>query len=120
MNSQHLFYIRKVRIQQKSTCPRSLTKASGLTYTKVYHSMRKNISSVKSSATWSAFSRENSIVLIVFGAFGVTTWHQGFHLGYVGGNVYFCILFNHEIFEGKTSIRFYVITCIIGSAVAQW
>ena len=89
MNSQHLFYIRKVRIQQKSTCPRSLTKASGITYTKVYFPMRKNISSAQSSVPWSAFSRENSIVPIVFGAFGVTTWHQGFYLGCVGGNVYF-------------------------------
>ena len=92
MNSQHLFYTRKVRIQQKSTCPRSLTKASGITYTKVYLPMRKNISSVYSSAPWSAFTRENSIVPIVFGAFGVTKWHQGFHLGYVGGNVYFVCL----------------------------
>ena len=92
MNSQHLLYTRKVRIQQKSTCPRSLTKASGLTYTKVYLPMRKNISSVHSSAPWSAFTRENSIVPIVFEAFGVTKWHQGFHLGYVGGNVYFVCL----------------------------
>ena len=83
--------------------------------------MRKNLSSVQSSAPWPAFSRENSIVPIVFGAFRVTTWHQGFHLGYVGGikvfisdmlevTFIFCILFNHEIFEGKISIRFNVIT----------